>query len=221
MVLWSKENTPLNQWVGDDSLYLEPINNVQEIAWSSTKSNISPDFSKISSKVFHLNSQANLPFKNLYETPETLGQDRIAAATGALFLYPQQNTIIIDAGTCITVDFISESAEYHGGSISPGIQMRYRALHEFTGKLPLVNSAEQAPMLGKSTVQSIQSGVWLGVLAELNDRIDQISEKWPNTVVVITGGDAQILGNHLKSRIFAQPLLNHYGLLHCLKFNEF
>ena len=104
-----------------------------------------------------LNSSTPLPITNCYETPNSLGNDRIALAVGATANFPNNNVLVIDAGTCITYDFINSKKEYLGGSISPGIQMRYNALHHFTSKLPLLESVDTAILTGNNTEGSIHS----------------------------------------------------------------
>jgi len=141
---------------------------------------------------------------NQYQSPETLGLDRLAAMTAVNVLFPKQNTLVVDAGTCITYDMLDAQANYFGGSISPGIQMRFKALHEFTGKLPLVSfSPEPINLVGIDTPTAIQSGVVNGVLAEVEGIITQYQQKHPQLNVVFCGGDANYFDNRLKNSIFA------------------
>lgn len=191
------------------------------IGWSSTNGQTNPSFPGFTGKVFELKHSVKLPFVNRYKTPATLGKDRIAAVAGAMKLHPQKQILIIDAGTCITTDNVTAEGEYLGGSISPGLKMRYRALSKFTGSLPLLDFQLAAEYIGRSTADSIHSGVWMGMLAEINDRITNANAGHADTVVILTGGDATLLADHLKYRIFAEPLLVHYGILYCLKINEF
>jgi type III pantothenate kinase len=161
-----------------------------------------------------------LPFKNLYETPKTLGKDRLAAVAGARSLLPGKNILVIDAGTCITYDLISAAGEYHGGSISPGIQMRFKALHTFTGKLPLIEPEEFDGLTGRSTRESILSGVFNGVTGEITELARQYAEKYPDLTVMVTGGDLEFLHNKLKISIFAAPDLVLLGLNEILDYND-
>ncbi|MGQ9847546.1 MAG: type III pantothenate kinase, partial [Bacteroidales bacterium] len=129
-----------------------------------------------------------LPIKNNYKTPTTLGYDRIAAAVGANELFPNLPCLIIDAGTAITIDLINNSS-YEGGAISPGIEMRYKALNQFTNKLPMLNKTEHFSYPGKNTNESIHSGVIQGVVFELERRIEAFQEIFPEGKTIITGGD--------------------------------
>ncbi len=161
---------------------------------------------------FILSHTLPLPVKILYATPHTLGVDRIAGSCGALQLFPSQNTLVIDAGTCITYDFTDSSKQYHGGSISPGLKMRFQAVHTFTARLPLVNPAENPELIGNSTETSIQSGIVNGTLAEIDGIIDRYKHKYPDLQVILCGGDAPFFENKLKASIFASPDLVLIGL---------
>ncbi len=131
-----------------------------------------------SGKFILLDSQTPIPVKNLYQTPETLGKDRIAAVTGAWSMFPGQNILAIDAGTCITYDIVTKNGEYLGGGISPGIRMRFQAMHTFTGKLPLVEPEDFDELIGRSTRESLLSGVYNGVTAEIRELIRLYREKF-------------------------------------------
>ena len=170
--------------------------------------------------ITELRSGSKLPFLIDYETPDKLGSDRLAAAAGAAVSFPGQNVLIVDAGTCLKLDWVDEKGVFHGGSISPGLQMRYKALESFTGKLPLVEDEREVQWPGKSTRDSILAGVRLGFLAEVEARINEIESQNPGITVVLTGGDAPVLAERLKNRIFVEPLLIHKGLFHCLLLNE-
>ena len=167
-----------------------------------------------------LTSYTPIPLKNLYETPKTLGKDRIAAVTGAWSLYPGHDILVIDAGTCITYDFVNKNGEYLGGGISPGIRMRFKALHTFTGKLPLIEPDDFDDLIGRSTRESILSGVLHGVTAEIREIIRLYREKYDEVIVIITGGDHQFLHNKLKINIFAVPDLVLLGLNEILDYND-
>jgi len=162
-----------------------------------------------------------LPVKNLYETPKSLGKDRIAAVTGAWSIFPGRNVLVIDAGTCITYDFINSAGEYLGGGISPGIRMRFKAMHTFTGKLPLLEAEEFDGLIGRSTRESLLSGVYNGVTGEIRDLVRQYKEKFNELSVMITGGDHEFLHNKLKISIFAAPELVLLGLNEILDFNDY
>lgn len=168
-----------------------------------------------------LNHQTKIPIKNHYKTPETLGKDRLSNAVGANSLFPGVNVLVIDAGTCIKYDFVSSNNSYEGGSISPGLQMRYKALNAFTGKLPLVKISAKEVLTGKNTEESIVSGVQTGIIAEAEGIIEKYIEKYPDIKFVITGGDMEFFraGLSKKNSIFADPFLLMKGLNTILDFN--
>ena len=155
-------------------------------------------------KVIILDHTIKLPFINKYKTPKTLGVDRIALVSGAVQQYPENNVLIIDSGSCITYDFVNSNKEYFGGAISPGIQMRYKALSSFTENLPLLE-IDTFSLIGSNTDESIHSGVLNGILHEIDGVINEYRYKYPNLTVVLTGGDAIFLAKKLKSSIFANP----------------
>ena len=160
-----------------------------------------------------------LPISNRYKTPETLGTDRLAGVCGAIQLFPGSNNLVIDAGTCITYDFIDKESSYHGGSISPGLNMRFNAVHTFTAKLPLVTPKAGVELIGDTTEISIQSGVVNGLLSEIDGIIQQYRGKFPDLKVILCGGDAGFFENQLKASIFAVPDLVLIGLNSILLYN--
>jgi type III pantothenate kinase len=162
-------------------------------------------------RIFILSPALPLPITIQYDTPHTLGVDRIAGACGAKQLFPDVHTLVIDAGTCVTYDFTDSQGIYYGGGISPGLRMRFEALHTFTAKLPLVEPG-QAPLIGTNTETSIQSGVVNGMLAEMDGIIRQYQEKYPLLQVILCGGDGSFFENRLKASIFASPDLVLIGL---------
>jgi len=143
------------------------------------------------------------PFVNLYQTPTTLGADRMVLAAGAVLQFPGKSRLVIDAGTCITYDFIDEFDNYLGGAISPGIRLRYEALHNYTARLPLLSRDEEEHFIGKSTASSIHSGVINGIVYEINGFIARHLDNNPNFIIILTGGDAVFLAKRLKYTIFA------------------
>lgn len=167
-----------------------------------------------------LDSSIKVPFKNLYSTPTTLGIDRIALAAAAVSLYPQKNTLIIDAGTCITYDFVNLKSEYLGGAISPGIDIRYQSLHHYTSKLPKLIKSEVHNLIGTSTSEAIHSGVINGVIHEINGIIRQYELDYHDLTVVLTGGDTKFLFKQLKNSIFANQNFLLHGLNKILTFNN-
>jgi type III pantothenate kinase len=171
-------------------------------------------------EVLILDSDINLPFKNLYKTPKTLGVDRIALVCGSIREFSKRNVLIIDAGTCVTFDFINEKNEYLGGAISPGIRTRYKSLNNLTANLPLLDSEMPNNIIGNSTDESIHSGVIYGILNEIDGVIELYKLKYPDLTVILTGGDAKFLSKQLKSSIFANPNFLLEGLNFILQFNS-
>ena len=171
-------------------------------------------------KVYLLDHESILPFKNLYKTPKTLGVDRIALVSASVKNYPDKNCLVIDAGTCITYDFIDSKNHYLGGSISPGIRLRYKALHNLTAKLPLLETKQPKNIIGKTTDEAIHSGIIYGVCNEIDGVIDNYKLNYPDLTVILTGGDAKFLSKKLKSTIFANPNFLMQGLNFILKLNS-
>ncbi|MBN1651984.1 MAG: type III pantothenate kinase [Bacteroidales bacterium] len=167
-----------------------------------------------------LTHKTQLPIQNKYQTPETLGKDRLAAAVGAAQLYPDKNLLIIDAGSSITYEIVTGNV-YLGGAISPGIAMRFKALHQFTGKLPLVNApSKQVEFLGVNTEEAILSGVMHGIFMEVDGIISHYKKIYPDLFVIITGGDLKHFDKNLKNNIFAAENLVLQGLNFILEYND-
>ncbi len=164
-------------------------------------------------------AQLNLPFDNQYQTPKTMGSDRIALVAAAVKRYPKKNVLIIDAGSCLTFDLLTEENTYLGGGISPGLAMRFKSLHQFTGKLPLVALSTDPLLWGNSTIASIATGVYRGLVHEIDGQISDYNHQFPNLTVILTGGDAQRLSKSLKSTIFVAPNFLAEGLDYLLHFN--
>ncbi len=161
-----------------------------------------------------------IPLKNLYQSTSTLGSDRIAASVGAFSLYPSQNVLTIDAGTCIKYNFVNTNNEYIGGAISPGINMRLRSMNHFTSRLPLVQfDFNYEKLTGTSTEESLLSGALIGSVTEIESMIERYSDKYENLITVITGGDADYLCKQVKSRFFAHPDIVLNGLNTILNLN--
>ena len=171
-------------------------------------------------KVIELSSKTNLPFKNLYETPETLGVDRIALVSASVQKFPNKNVLIIDAGTCITYDFITSENHYLGGAISPGIRLRYKSLNNLTANLPLLKTEQPKSIIGNTTKTSIHSGVINGVINEIDGIINQYHENYSDLTVILTGGDTKFLSNQLKNTIFANSNFLLEGLNFILEYNS-
>ncbi|MFM8431221.1 MAG: type III pantothenate kinase [Bacteroidota bacterium] len=168
-----------------------------------------------------LDNNTPIPIKNRYSTPATLGTDRIAAAVAGQHMYPEKNVLVVDVGTCIKYDFIDAGGNYRGGSISPGIRMRLNAMHHFTDRLPLLEPKRIGGFLGKDTYGSMMTGAVVGAALEIEGFAVKYRKKYRSLKVVITGGDALLLSDHLKIGIFAAPELVldglHQILLHAIK----
>ncbi len=167
-----------------------------------------------------LDSETKLPFSNLYETPKTLGVDRIALVCASVKEFPNKNVLIIDAGTCITYDFVNAKNEYLGGAISPGLGMRYKSLHNLTANLPLLDINRPTTITGNSTNTCIHSGVVYGVLKEIDGVIEDYKCNYLDLTVIFTGGDSNFLSKQLKSSIFATSNFLLEGLNFILQFNS-
>jgi len=173
-------------------------------------------------RLMQLNEFTPLPFENNYKSPHSLGYDRIAAVAGASGIFQLDNVLVINAGTCITYDVITAENKYLGGGISPGIQMRFKALHTFTGKLPLIKPGIESTIdiIGNTTERSILSGVLNGVVCEIDGIISSYKLQFPELKVIISGGDYKYFDKSLKNNIFASPNIVLTGLNRIHNFNE-
>jgi type III pantothenate kinase len=170
-------------------------------------------------KQFVLSPGLPLPIKIAYQTPQTLGVDRMAAACGAWELFPKENSLVIDAGTCITYEFTDHLGAYHGGAISPGLHMRFKAMNTFTARLPLISPVPDPPLTGDTTERSMQSGVVNGMVSEIEGMIARYNKKFPGLRVILCGGDSAFFENQVKASIFASPELVLVGLNSILNYN--
>ncbi len=172
-------------------------------------------------KVLLLSNTVKLPIKINYATPHTLGVDRIAAAVGATVLCPKENVICFDLGSCITCEWITKDGIYHGGSISPGMNMRFKAMHTLTDKLPLVSAYEEKVAIpGDSTESCMRAGVVNGIAYEIIGMIDFYTSKYATLKVIFTGGDAAYFESLLNMNIFVKPNLVLMGLNEILLCHE-
>lgn len=162
--------------------------------------------------IYDVTRKTKFPFTNLYSTPETIGIDRLVLTTAAYYRYPKKNRLIIDAGSCVTFDFINTEDQYLGGSISPGLMMRYKAIHNFTENLPLLSPQIPEALIGDSTKSSIHSGIVYGLLSELDQAINGYKKKYPDLTIILTGGDCDFLAKQLKNSIFAHNYFLAEGL---------
>lgn len=167
----------------------------------------------------HLDHSTKIPIVNKYGTPETLGKDRIAAAVGAWMKYPNENILFIDMGTCITMNFVNNKGWFLGGNISPGINMRFKAMHKFTANLPLAENVLNDEFIADTTVKALQNGAIKGTFREIDSFITETRNKFGEIKVILTGGDAFFFENWTKNMIFVAPNLVMEGLNEILKYN--
>ena len=178
------------------------------------------DFLNKNSKMVHYSHETKLPITILYKSAETLGLDRIANAVGAATLFPNKNVLSIQAGTCLVLDFVNKKGEYLGGSISPGMKMRFDALHEKTKKLPLLSIKKSLPnFLENDTNGSLNSGVANGMRYEIDGFIEDYNAKYENLTIMLTGGDADYLQKLIKSTVSVVPNVVLKGLNEIIKYN--
>jgi len=172
-------------------------------------------------QVLELSATTPVPFRNLYKTPQSLGIDRIALVVGAVKEFLDKDVLIIDAGTCITYDIVTKKKEYLGGVISPGINMRLKAMHNFTSKLPLVSINEEINInnIGTTTQENLEIGAVMGTIMEIDGFIDRYKLQYQDLTVILTGGDSQLLSKKVKNSIFAPYNFLLKGLNHILEFN--
>lgn len=156
-------------------------------------------------KVYQISHETRFPFENKYATPNTLGIDRMVLAAGSVISFPKQHRLVIDAGTCITYDFVDVDDNYLGGAISPGIRLRYESLHNYTARLPLLPTEVPTDIIGNSTSMAIHSGIVNGIANEIDGFIDAYKKRYSNFIIILTGGDAVFLAKQLKNTIFANP----------------
>ncbi|MBD2703265.1 type III pantothenate kinase [Spirosoma sp. BT702] len=228
---WFDESTLLEtkRYVSVDTLLTELKQRiVKQVIVSSTNrpaDEIRARLIGLQTDVWVLDAQTAVPIRKAYDTPATLGADRVASAVGAVTLFPGEPCLVIDLGTCLTADFVDGDATFQGGLISPGLRMRFRAMHEQTARLPMlevtnIDVAANWPMvLAKNTRQAMESGVLNGLLFELNGLIEYYRSRWPNVVVLVCGGDASFFESRLKPPIFVVPELVLIGLNRILRHN--
>lgn len=177
------------------------------------------DLLTIDIPVVHILSyKSKLPFNIEYETPETLGPDRIAAVAGAFHHFPRKNILIIDAGSAVTFDFLSGNT-FNGGNISPGLSMRFKALHRFTGRLPLASTTDKISSPGRNTVDAIAAGVINGLIYEINEYIRTFRKNDTGLKVILTGGDSGYLKDKINHKITYMPDIVIDGLNYILEYN--
>ena len=200
---------------------LQTNHSIQKSIYLAT-GNIDPDFGiflKKELKAIELSHKTKVPVKNLYGTPKTLGRDRLAAVVGAQTIFPDHNCLVIDAGTCITYDWLTADGAYQGGNIAPGITMRLKAMNHFTAKLPLVEKDDIDNPIGKSTELALRNGALWGTVQEVDGYIRWGRKNFGQLKVIFTGGDTNFFVKHLKRRIFARPNIVLTGLNKIISFN--
>ena len=197
-------------------------NNVKRIIYSSVQSGQS-EFHTLLLKtglyLHQLSYKSKLPFKICYQTPETLGQDRIAGMAFAYNNFKDQNVLLIDAGTAVTYDVLTQEGLHEGGNISPGLKMRFKALHEFTGNLPLVSPQHNNKIVGDNTIEAIRAGVQQGLIFEINEYIRNFENRYKNLNIIVTGGDGKFLTERIKQTVTFVPDLIIEGLNYILNYN--
>lgn len=216
------EKTIRSKYTIEDIIAYATNHRVENVILSTVGSPIEPSWKVRLENHFYylqLDHQTPLPIKNAYGTPATLGKDRLAAIIGAWQLYPGENCLVIDAGTCITYDVLSSEGVYLGGNISPGLAMRFRSMHEFTARLPLVAPGPINDPIGQSTETAMRNGAQLGTQLEIEGYIRLFSEQFGELRVILTGGDADFFAKVLKSKIFVNPDLVLRGLNKILTYN--
>lgn len=209
-------------WNIDDILDQLTNHKIENVIYSSVAKTLSTnDKGRLMEKTnfLELTKELALPIHNAYATPATLGKDRIAAAVGAFALYPFEACLIVDAGTCMTLDVIDDGATYLGGNISPGVQMRLKAMHQFTARLPHVQLEGWDKDWGNSTQTALENGGLLGAVLEIEGLINRLQQQWPNLKCLLTGGDAQALATRLNDTFIVQTDLVLLGLNKILRYN--
>lgn len=201
----------LNQFPKIQNLVVASVGEIEKESFLSLKEEV---------EIHFITPESKFPFINLYTTPTTLGIDRMVLATGAILQFPNQNRLVIDAGTCITYDFIDENENYLGGAISPGIRLRYESLHLQTAKLPLLTKKEPESFIGNSTQESIHSGVINGVSQEIDGFIELYKSQYAKFIIILTGGDAEFLAKRLKNTIFANSNFLLESLNQTFQYNQ-
>lgn len=204
-------------------LKLIAIDDIRNIICSSVTKSYKDQLSKIfkNSNYFDFSdNNLKIPFTNNYETKKSLGQDRIGLISSAVLKFKDQNSLVIDMGTCITYDFIDSQNIYHGGAISPGIRMRYSSFSNYTSNLPLLKFQDITKIIGANTEESLHIGINNGIVGEINQYINSLKKSYSEFNVIITGGDSIFLLNKIKNAIFADQDFLASGLNYIIKLNE-
>lgn len=202
----------LKEYIEIDNAILSTVKTIDSSIISFLKSNL---------KYFiELDETTKIPVENLYKTKSTLGKDRLAAVIGANNIFPDKNVLVIDMGTAITFDLITKDKQYLGGTISPGLEMRFKALNYFTSKLPLLQKNESYSIIADNTSDAIISGVQNGIILEIDGYINTLKNKYDDLKIILTGGDAIFFDKKVKNSIFVNLNLNYIGLNSILEHNK-
>lgn len=211
----------LNNDIEDLTILIEQYQPTNSILSSVINHSIEIEELLSSKTKFHkLNYQSQLPITTPVGKPETIGADRLAICSAAVAMFPNQHNLAIGLGSCITYNFINKFSEFLGGSISPGMLMRFKAMNDYTALLPIVKAEHQFPLIGYDTKTNLQSGVLYGLAKELDGIIDLYKERYANLNVIVTGGDAEFFSQHLVNKINYEPHLIFKGLLAISKANS-
>ena len=208
----------INQLRELKSLY-PGLNQVILSSVAEIKPGLIEDLKKEFGLFLEFNHQTPVPIQNQYESKSTLGLDRLAAAVGGVSLFPGKDLLVIDAGTAITFDLIDKNNCFLGGNISPGLSIRFKALHQFTSKLPEIAANDQWEEFGRTTEEAIRSGVQNGMIFEIDGMIDRVTKSRPGCLTVLTGGDSYFFDKKLKNTIFVKFELTLIGLNRILEYN--
>ena len=228
LYLFENNSILFNEIFKEDELldklqFIDQKHDVSNVICSSVTNNYEKDLHNIFKKsIIYDLSDENLkfPFKNNYQSKNTLGQDRLSLISSVVNDYSNQNSLIIDIGTCITYDFVDLNNVYHGGAISLGIAARYQCFNDYTSNLPLIEFKEIDKLVGANTNDSLHIGVSNGIIGEIKEYIRSLKTKYRDLNVIITGGDFSFLLNKIKNAIFADRDFLAYGLNYIIKYNE-
>lgn len=212
----------VNKWLVRDIKALQKAFPIDRCILSSTRKNRLPFYNYLEKQLnlHHLTARSHLPFDNKYKTPKTLGKDRVAAVAGAKQLYPGKHCLVVDIGTCMTLDFIDNRGAYLGGNIAPGMHLRLEIMHTGTSALPLVKADFNDEVLGGSTIEALQNGAIYGILTEIEGLSRRLEAKYGAINVILTGGDASRFGEMLECKKFVVPELVLIGLNAILEYND-
>ncbi|MFO7574785.1 MAG: type III pantothenate kinase [Bacteroidales bacterium] len=207
--------TAMEKFIGELE---QPVNKAIISTVRDVPDSVKSMIQRVAGCLHHLTHNSSFPFSIDYQTPETLGMDRLAAIAGAYNKYADRNVLVIDAGTAITYDLLINGT-YSGGAISPGVEIRFRALGNFTGRLPMVERNDDTDFPARSTSSGINCGVVNGIVYEINEYIRNFIKIYPDGLVIMTGGDSDYLAAKTATRMTVDPDLVIRGLNFILEYN--